>query len=464
MQISIETTSGLERRLTISVPSEVFEQQISERLSDAAGRVRLPGFRPGKVPMKEVRRRYGRAVRAEVAGELMQSTFFDAVRQEDLAPAGQPSLEVVEMEPGSDFEFTATFEVFPAVELTNLGRVSVKRPEAEVTDADVDAMIERLREQRKTWEPVERAARDGDRVTVDFEGRLDGEVFDGGRGEDATFELGAGQMIEDFDAGVRGQEPGSQVEFDATFPEDYRAENLAGKTVGFTVQIKQVAEPRLPELDEEFFKAFGVEEGGLEAFREDVRGNMRRELDAAIRRALKTQVMDQLHRLHNVQLPKALIANEIQSLRQQMLQQFQMYGARAQQPELPDELFREQAERRVAVGLVVNEIVTSAKLEASAERVRERIEVMASEYAEPQQVVNWYYGNPEQLQQIEMAVLEDEVVDHVLSSAQVEPVPSSYQDVMAGKAIAEPEAETGAETDDDDAESAGSALSSTQSS
>lgn len=464
MQISIETTSGLERRLTISVPSEVFEQQISERLGQAAGRVRLPGFRPGKVPMKEVRRRYGSAVRAEVAGELMQSTFFDAVRQEDLAPAGQPSLEVVEMAPGSDFEFTATFEVFPAVELANLSRVEVKRPQAEVTDADVDEMIERLREQRKTWEDVERPAQDGDRVTIDFEGRLDGEPFEGGKGEDATFELGAGQMIEDFERGVRGHAAGESVEFDAVFPEDYRAEQLAGKTVTFAATIKQVAQPSLPALDDAFFAAFGVEEGGLEAFREDVRGNMRRELDGAVRRTLKSQVMDQLHKLHTVQLPKALVASEIQSLRQQMLQQFQMYGARAEQPQLPDELFREQAERRVAVGLVVNEIVSSAKLEAGPERVRARIEEMASEYADPQQVVNWYYGNQEQLQQIEMGVLEDVVVDHVLAGAQVEDLPSTYQDVMAGKAVPEPDAQSAGEGGAADADAAESALSSTQNS
>lgn len=458
MQISIETTSGLERRLTISVPSETFEQQISERLGQAAGRMRLPGFRPGKVPMKEVRRRYGPAVRAEVAGELMQSTFFDAVRQEDLAPAGQPSLEVVEMTPGNDFEFTATFEVFPSVELTSLSRVALKRPEAEITEADIDQMIERLREQRKTWEPVERAAQDGDRVTLDFEGRLDGELFEGGQAEGATFELGAGQMIEGFDAGVRGLSAGESGEFETTFPDDYRAENLAGKTATFSVKVTSVAEPRQPELDDAFFAAFGVEEGGLEAFRADVRGNMQRELDAAIRRAVKTQVMDQLHKLHRVQLPKALVASEVQNLRQQMLQQFQMYGARGQAPDLPESLFQEQAERRVAIGLVVNEIVSSASLEANPERVRAHIEGLAAEYAEPQQVINWYYGNQEQLQQIEMAVLEDVVVDHVTAQAKVEPVPSTYQDVIAGKAVAEP----GSESEGGAAAETESALSSEQ--
>lgn len=442
MQISIETTSGLERRLTISVPSETFESQISERLNDAAGRVRLPGFRPGKVPMKEVRRRYGKAVRAEVAGELMQSSFVDAVRQEDLSPAGQPNLEVVHMEPGDDFEFTATFEVFPSVEVADLSKVTVKKPEAEITEADVDDMIERLRDQRKDWQEVERAAREDDKVTLDFEGKLDGEVFEGGHAEDASFVVGAGQMIEDFDAGVRGLKAGEEGEFDASFPEDYRAEHLAGKTVTFSVKVKKVEEPHLPELDDEFFKSFGVEEGGLEAFRADVKRNMQREMDDAVRRLLTKQVMDQLNELNHVQLPEALVHNEIHSLKQQMLQQFQMYGGGSNQPDLPDELFREQAEQRVNVGLVVNEIVASAELKASPEQVRERIETMAQGYAEPQQVVNYYYSNPEQLQQVEMAVLEDRVVDHVLENAQVETVPSSYQDIVSGKAV--PEAEEAA--------------------
>ncbi len=356
------------------------------------------------------------------------------MRQEDLSPAGQPSLDVVSMEPGNDLEFTATFEVFPSVELADLSRVSVKRPQAQITEADLDDMIERLRDQRKEWLEVDRAAADGDRVTVDFEGRLDGEVFDGGKGEDAAFVVGAGQMIEDFDAGVRGRSAGERASFDATFPEDYRAEHLAGKTVTFDVTVKSVTEATLPELDETFFKSFGIEDGGLEAFRADVRQNMQREMDAAVRTSLKNQVMDQLNELHELQLPGALVSNETQTLRQQMLQQFQMYGAE-NAPELPDELFREQAERRVRVGLVVNEIVSAAGLEVSPEKVRARVEEMAEGYAEPQQVINWYYGNQEQLRQVEMSVLEDQVVDHVLERAEQETLPSTYQDIVSGKGL-----------------------------
>ncbi|MEZ5557432.1 MAG: trigger factor [Pseudomonadales bacterium] len=448
MQISIETLTGLERRLTISVPSETFEQQITSRLNDAAQRVRLPGFRPGRVPMKEVRRRFDRAIRAEVAGELMQSSFMDAIREEDLAPAGQPNLEVVKMDPGIDFEFTATFEVFPAVELTDLGKVKVRKPEAGITDDDVAAMVEQLRDQRKTWEPVERGAAQGDQVTLDFQGSIDGEVFEGGSGEDVKFVVGAGQMIEDFDRNVQGLKAGESGEFEATFPDDYRAEHLRGKTATFKVSVKSVAESKLPELDEAFIKTFGIESGDIEKFRDDVRANMQRELDGAIANQVKSQVMDQLHELHSVQLPRALVQREIAGLRQQMLQQFQMYGSAGKDINLPDELFQEQAERRVSVGLIVNEIVSSAGLEADPEKVRERIETMAEGYAEPQQVINWYYGNPEQLQQIEMAVLEDRVVEHIVGAAQVEVVPSNYRDVISGKAIETPEAaDAAAETE-----------------
>lgn len=435
MQISIETTAGLERRLTISVPSETFEQKITERLGEAAGRVRIPGFRQGKVPMREVRRRFGQAVRAEVAGELMQSSFFSAVQQESLTPAGQPNLEVVRMEPGNDFEFTATFEVFPLVELVNLSRIELKRPVAEITDADVDEMIDRLRKQRQTWESVERGAADGDRVTVDFVGKLDGEPFEGGTGEGTQFVIGAGQMIEDFDRGVRGLTAGATGSFEATFPADYRAEQLAGKTVTFEVTVKQVEAPVLPEVDEEFIRTFGVESGELQAFRADVRSNMQRELEQAVRNQLKTQVMDQLNELHKIQLPRAMVEREMEGLRQQMLQQFRMYGAGGQ-PDLPLDLFREQAERRVNVGLVVNELISSAKLKAEPAQVRARIESMAEGYAEPQQVINWYYGNQAQLEQIEMAVLEDQVVEHVVAAARVEDLPASYQDVVSGRAIA----------------------------
>lgn len=439
MRISVETMGGLERRLTISVPSQTFEGQITERLGKAAGQIKLPGFRPGKVPMKEVRRRYGPAVRAEVAGELMQSSFIDAVRTEELSPAGSPNLEVVKMDPGIDFEFTATFEVFPAIEITDLSKVGVQKPRAELSELDVDEMVAQLREQRKEWQDLDRGAQDGDRVTLDFTGRIGEETFEGGDVEDVAFIIGAGQMIKDFDTGVTGLSAGSEAEFQATFPDDYRVAQLCGKEATFKVSIKAVAEATLPELDEEFFKAFGIEEGGAEAFREDVKANMQREMDAAIANQVKSQVIDQLNELHTIQLPKGMVAREIEVLKSQMLQQFQMHGTRAGgQPDLPDKLFQEQAERRVTVGLIVNQIVSDVNIEPDPDKVKERIETLAEQYAEPQQVVNYYYSNAEQLQQIEMAVLEDQVVDHILGQSAVEIVPSNYTDIISGKALPEP--------------------------
>ena len=448
MNVSIETTSNLERRLTIVVPSETFEDQITERLKKASNQVRLPGFRPGKVPLKEVRRRFDRAVRSEVAGELMQNSFVEAITEEKLSPAGSPNLEVIKMDPGIDFEFTATFEVFPSISVAGLDAITVTRPQADIDDADIDTMVEQLREQRKTYEPVTRAAAEGDQASVDFVGRLDGEVFEGGSGEGVQFVLGAGQMIEDFDTNVTGMSAGEQRTFNATFPEQYQAEQLAGQTVEFEVTLQEVAEPALPELDQDFFTGFGLEDGSLEQFRDQVRNNMQRELDSAIKNQVRRQVMDELARLHDFPIPQAMIDNEIQGLKQQMLQQFQVPPG-GQQPDLPSELFTDQATRRVKVGLIVNEIVQVQELTADADAVRAHIEALAAPYDEPQQVVNYYYGNPEQLQQIEMAVLEDQVIDHIMSHAVVNDVSASYADTMADNVVPKPE-EPAADDDPND--------------
>jgi trigger factor len=443
MQVSIKTTSGLERRMTIVVPSETFEQQVTDRLTATARRARIAGFRPGKVPLKEVRRRFGAAVRQEVAGELMQQSFVDAIRQESLSPAGQPSLEVISMNPGSDLEFAATFEVFPHIDLAPFSTLSVKRPHAVVADEDVDRMVGTLREQRRTFRDVERPSVDGDRVTIDFTGFRDGAPFEGGSGQGVAFVLGQKQMIEDFETGVRGQAPGAEVSFEARFPDDYRVETLRGQTVRFDVKVKGVAEPQLPELDEAFFKAFGIEEGGLEAFRREVRANMERELDAAVRNQVKRQVMDELNRVHTVQLPAGMVAREIGELRHQMAHQMGMHGHDhdhdhdhgKDMPDLPDDFFRAEAERRVKIGLVVNQIITSRNVTTDAGRVRARIEEMARPYAQPEQVINWYYSNEAQLSQVQMSVLEEQVVEAILAEAAVTDVDSTYQDVISGRAI-----------------------------
>ena len=456
MNVSIETLTGLERRLTIAIDSDAFEEQITARLQSARGQVKIPGFRAGKVPMKEVRRRYGDAVRAEVAGEMMQSSFMTAVQQEDMNPASSPKLDVVKMDPGIDFEFTATFDVFPTVELANFDRVSVKRPSAEIEDADLETMIARLREQHATQEPAVRPAQDGDQVTVDFTGELDGARVEEACGEGMTFTIGQGQMIEDFDKGVVGLGAGEEATFDAVFPDDYRAEELQGKTVQFSVKVAEVNERQLPELNEEFFQKFGIEEGGEEAFHAEVRNNMQRELDSAVKNQIKQQVMDGLAEIHEFQIPHDIVHREIHVLKEQMMSQFQMPPGQAQSLDLPDALFHDQAEKRVKVGLIVNEVISSGGLVADATKVDAKLQELAEPYGEPDQVIEWYRSNPEQMGNIEMAVLEDQVVDHIMASADIEEVVSNYADVISGAAIAPPaeegnSAEAVAETDSESA-------------
>ena len=437
MQISVETMTGLERRLKIVVPSEVFEQQITDKLTEARGRIRLDGFRPGKVPMKEVRRRFGNGVRAEVAGDLMQSSFLQAIEEEQLAPAGSPNLEVIKMDPGIDFEFSATFEVLPTVALQDLSALRVKKPHAEITEADVDTMVAQLREQRRSFESVDRGAEDGDRVTVDFVGRIDGEIFEGGQGEAMPFVLGEGRMIPDFEAGIRGASAGETVTFDAGFPSDYPAEQLRDSTAAFEVHLTAVETSVLPELDAAFFEAFGItEDQGEQGFRDEVRSNMVRELDNAVRNQVKAQVLRELADAHEVALPETMVHSEIQALKRQMQQQMQSFNAGRQMPEMADDLFRADAEKRVKTGLIVGEIVRDKSLTPDGALVRAHIEEMASTYAEPTQVVNYYYSNEELLTQVEQIVLEQQVIDSIIAEVDLEMVESNYNDVIAGKAIA----------------------------
>ena len=442
MQVSVEETSAIERRLTIVVSSGQFESRVSARLAETRRRVQLPGFRPGKVPLKEVRRRFGAQARAETASEVMQSSFSEAVTREELAPAGAPTLQVVNLDPGADFEFTATFEVLPRVELADFSSLKVERPTCEITGGDIDDMVQQLREQRREWDEVERGAAEGDRVTVDFHGLLDGESFAGGTGEGAEFEIGSGRMIEDFDRAVRGMAAGETREFPAAFPEDHGSEALAGRTVEFMATVRSVKAPRLPDVDEAFIRAFGVEDGGMEAFREEVAGNMRRELDAVIRAQVKNRVLGQLIENHDVPLPQALVDQKIHMYRERMLQRI----PEADRPSaaLPDELFQGPAEREVAVSLIAREIVRQHALAADAQRIRARIEELAEPYADKDQVTAWYYQDEERLAGVERAVLEDQVIETVLEAAQVRLQERSYADIIAGKT----DGENGAQSED----------------
>jgi trigger factor len=434
MQVSIETTSTLERRLTIGVPAERVESEVNSRLQQAAQNMRLKGFRPGKVPMNVVRQRFGAGVRQEVLGEVMSRSFYEAVQQEKLKPAGRPAIEPKSMEPGKDLEYVATFEVFPEVEARDYSAIEVVKPVAEVTDQDVEKMIENLRKQAGTWEVVDRAAEDGDQVVIDYAGTKGGEAFEGGSAENSPLTLGSGRMIPGFESAILGMKAGEEKVVPLTFPADYHSEALKGAAVEFKITLREVKALKQAELNEEFFKKFGVKEGGDEQFRKEVRENMTRELKNATKNKVKNQVLDGLLKAHeDLLVPAALVSEEVQVLRNQTVQQF---GGAGNNPTidfaqlLPDDMFRAQAERRVKLGLLLNDIISRSELKADAAKVRAAVEEVASTYEDPQEVIDWYYGNRQQLQGIESVVLEDQAVDKLLAGAKMSEQTVSYEEAL----------------------------------
>ena len=434
MRVSVETTSGLERRLTVGVPAEQIDTAVDKRLQEAARNVRLPGFRPGKVPMRVMKQRFGAGVRQEVLGEVISRSFQEAVMSENLRPAGQPSIEARKMDAGQDVEYTATFEVFPAVEVNSLEDLAIEKPMAEVSDADIDDIVEVFRKQQGQLVSAERAAIEGDTVIIDFEGLRDGEVFEGGSGEGTSLELGSGRMIPGFEDGLIGASAGEEKRLKLTFPEDYQKGDLAGADVEFKVSVSEVQELELAAVDAALFAQYGLEEGTEDDFRAEVKQNMERELRNAVEASVKTQVMDAILAAHQeLELPASLIAQEVNAMRQQMFQQFG--GAAPQEMDLasilPDEMFAEQAERRVKLGLVMAEMISQSELTAEPAKVREAIEDIASTYQDPEEVINWYYSENEQLAGIESRVLEDAVVDKLLSEAAIAEIECSYQDALA---------------------------------
>ncbi|WP_137821988.1 trigger factor [Pseudomonas sp. D(2018)] len=427
MQVSVESTSALERRMTIGVPAERVENEVTKRLQQTARRAKVAGFRPGKVPMSVIRQRFEDSARQEVLGDLIQSSFYEAVVEQKLNPAGAPSVEPKVFEKGKDLEFIATFEVFPEFKVAGFEEIAIERLQAEVGDADVDNMLDILRKQNTRFEAVERAAENGDQLNIDFVGKVDGEVFAGGSAKGTLLVLGSGRMIPGFEEALVGVKAGEERLINPTFPADYQNLDLAGKAAEFTVTVNSVSAPQLPELNDEFFSLFGIKEGGLEGFRAEVRKNMERELRQATKSKVKNQVMDGLLAANPVEVPKALIGNEVNRLRVQAVQQF---GGNINPEQLPAELFEEQAKRRVVLGLIVAEVVKQFELKPDEARVRELIEEMASAYQEPEQVVAWYYKNDQQLNEVRSVVLEEQVVDTVLQKAKVTDTSVSYEEAV----------------------------------
>jgi trigger factor len=431
MQVSIETTSGLERRLTVGVPADVIDSEVNKRLQEAAKSVRLNGFRKGKVPFKVVRQKFGSGVRQEVLGDTINRSFQEAVRQKDIKPAGQPRIEPKQFEEGKDLEYVATFEVFPEITLKEIDGAQITQFEADISEQDIDEMIETLRKSQAGWGEVERAAQNGDRVNLDFVGKRDGEAFDGGSATGYTLQLGSGNMIPGFEDGIVGMSAGDTKVLPLTFPEDYQVESLKGAAVEFTITLNSVSEQKLPELTDTFFASFGITEGGLEKFRADVRENMEREKERMVKNKVKIQVLDALLDANQIETPKSLVQNEIDVLRQQAMQQYGQLSARLDvRSLLPDDLFRKQAERRTALGLLISEIVSQQKITVDNDRVRKLVESIASTYEDPESVINYYYSNNELLSGARAAVLEDQVVDYLVSKASVSTKKVSYQELV----------------------------------
>lgn len=434
MQVSVETTQGLERQLTITVAADKIDAEVKSRLRDLAKRQRIDGFRPGKAPVALIQKRYGLAVLQEVAGEQMQRHFYEAIVANKLTPAGNPTFAPGQLEQGKDLEFKATFEVYPEVEVKNLDKIEVNKPVVEITDADLDKMLETLRKQHAKWEAKKTKAANGDRVIIDFVGSIEGEEFEGGKASNFTLELGQGRMIPGFEDGIVGKKAGEQVTVEVTFPEEYHAENLKGKAASFAVTVNSVEQQVLPELNDEFAALFGLETASVDALKAEVRKNMERELNQNIKAKVKEQVIKGLLANNDVDVPNALIKGEVDVLRKQALQRFGNNLDPKNLPELPASLFEEQAKDRVKVGLLLGEVIKGNELKVDDTKVQALIETVASAYEDPQEVVQYYNSNKELLQSMRNVALEEQAIDVVLAAAKVTEQKAAFDEIMNPKA------------------------------
>ena len=443
MQVSVETTSSIERVLTISVPAARIDEKVSSEVAKTAKTVRIDGFRKGKVPVSVVKKRFGQGIRLDTIEQIMRDAYVEAIQKEALQPAGMPTIEPKSMLEGADLEFTAKVEVYPVVELADASAISVERIVSEVTEADVDTMLETLRKQNADWSAVEREAADGDQVTIDFVGYLGDEAFEGGEAQGHKLVLGSNTMIPGFESGLLGAKAGETRDVMVTFPADYQAEALKGKEAKFVITVTDVSEQIIPELNDAFVEKFGLEDATVEALRAEVRKNMERELNQAIKTKLKGELFDGLLAINPVEVPSTLVAQEVDGLRQQAAQQFG--GQEFDASQLPAELFQEEATKRAQLGLLISEVVKQNEIKVEDDRVRVFLEEMAQAYQEPQQVIEFYLKDKDRLAQVQSAVLEEQVIDKLLEAAQVTEVTLGYEDAIKPKAPATEAVEEGEE-------------------
>ena len=432
MQVSVETTGSLERSVTVDVPEERISSAVEERLKSMSRTSRIQGFRPGKAPLRVIKQRFGAQVRKEVVEKLVTSSFYEAVSKEDLKPVGRPLIDPLQEKVGEGLSYTATFEVLPEFKLNPVEDLEIEKPVCPITDADVDGMIDKLRRQRRDFRVEERAAREGDRVNVNCRGLVDGEAQDNLKMGDLDIEIGENIFIPGFEEGLIGAAAGQSLTLNLTFPDDYNNEDLAGKPVVFELEVNHVAESVLPELDEEFFEAFGVKEGGEQAFRQEIRRHMEREVDVASRTRLRDATMQSLHDANEIEVPNTLVNAEFERMKGMLVKDMEMRGVAkevAAQFTANEEL-RNTARRQVALQLLTAEIISSQELRASPEKVREIIEKRAQSYEDSASLINWYYNDKERLAEIEALALEDEVINWISTRGRVKEVPLSFDELM----------------------------------
>lgn len=434
MQVSIENTGAIGRRMTVSLSPDAFEKAFTARLKRMSKQVKLPGFRPGKVPLKVVEAQYGSQLIQEVTGELIQTSFQEAIGKEGLRPAGGPKIDPKNLERGKDLEYVAEFDIYPEVNKQDLSGETLEIPTCEIQDADIEETLKTMQKQRMLWQPVEREAKNDDQVTIDFDGKIDGKAFDGGQASAVPLVLGSGAMIPGFEEGLLKVKAGEQKDVSLTFPEDYQAPHLAGKKAVFSVKVQQVAEGQLPELSEDFAKQFGVESGSLDELRQGIKDNLNREATARIRNITRDRVLEALLAANDFELPQGMIAEEVQQIRTGRARQRQEQGMPAVADEDESEL-NDAARRRVTLGLIIGEIINQKNLKPGSSKVRLRVEELASGYENPPALVAWYYEKPERLREIESVVLEEAVVDAVLATATVKNSTIAFKELVAVKAI-----------------------------
>ena len=440
MAINVETLDKLERRITLSLAADVLQSEVDARLKKLARTVKADGFRPGKVPMNVVAQRYGYSVQYEVVNDKLGEAFAQAAQEAQLRVAGQPRISEKEGGPvEGQLQFDATFEVYPEVKLGDVASVEVERVTAEVDDAAIDRTIEILRKQRRTFaqRPAAEAAADGDRVTIDFEGKIDGVPFEGGKAEGFQFLVGEGQMLEAFEKAVRGMKAGDSKTFPLKFPEDYHGKDVAGKEADFLVTVKKVEAQNLPELNEEFIKGLGLADGSLDALRADIKRNLEREVKFRVAARNKAAVMEALLKLVDFDLPQSLVAAESDRLVEGAREDLKARGIKdADKAPIPAEMFKPQAERRVRLGLTVAELVKANNLQAKPEQLQAHIQELAQSYEQPAQVVAWYMSDRQRMAEVEAVVIEGNVADFVLSKAKVTDKALGFEELMGQQAAA----------------------------